>query len=122
MQEVSAKLQAILDALPHRPGIYLHKDADGTILYVGKATSLYSRVRQYFGDPADLSPGPRRLMQEVLTMHPFVADAFLGLGGSIFRLVSCPDRTSRAEGEIVPHMLQGLVDFLDVEAGDQRAF
>jgi excinuclease ABC subunit C len=45
MTEVSATLQAVLDSLPHKPGIYLHKDAEGTILYVGKATSLYSRVR-----------------------------------------------------------------------------
>ncbi|MGH2487672.1 MAG: GIY-YIG nuclease family protein, partial [Ktedonobacterales bacterium] len=56
MQEVSEKLQAILNTLPHKPGIYLHKDAEGRILYVGKATSLYQRVRSYFGDPSELSP------------------------------------------------------------------
>ena len=52
MPELSETLQAVLNSLPHKPGIYLHKDAEGLVLYVGKATSLYSRVRSYFGDPS----------------------------------------------------------------------
>jgi excinuclease ABC subunit C len=35
--------------LPETPGVYLWKDADGTILYVGKAKGLRARVRSYFG-------------------------------------------------------------------------
>lgn len=65
MREVSAKLQAILNGLPHKPGIYLHKDGEGHILYVGKATSLYQRVRQYFVDPAELSPKNRALVAKI---------------------------------------------------------
>lgn len=34
--------------LPESPGVYLWKDAAGTILYVGKAKRLRSRVRSYF--------------------------------------------------------------------------
>lgn len=37
-----------LRALPALPGIYKFKDAEGRTLYVGKATSLRSRVRSYF--------------------------------------------------------------------------
>jgi excinuclease ABC subunit C len=65
MPEHSEKLHATLSALPHKPGIYLFKDADDHILYVGKATSLYHRVRSYFGDPADLSPKNRALVAKI---------------------------------------------------------
>jgi len=34
--------------IPPRPGCYLMKDADGKILYIGKAVNLRSRVRSYF--------------------------------------------------------------------------
>ena len=39
-----------LDALPVQPGVYVFKDRKGAVIYVGKATSLRSRVRSYFQD------------------------------------------------------------------------
>jgi excinuclease ABC subunit C len=46
-----------LAKLPASPGVYMFKDARGKVLYVGKAKSLRSRVRSYFGE-GEL-PGPR---------------------------------------------------------------
>jgi len=38
----------LADDLPRRPGVYLFKDRDGNVIYVGKATNLRTRVRAYF--------------------------------------------------------------------------
>ncbi|MFR2742515.1 MAG: GIY-YIG nuclease family protein, partial [Streptococcus agalactiae] len=37
-----------LELLPDSPGCYLHKDKNGTIIYVGKAKNLKNRVKSYF--------------------------------------------------------------------------
>ena len=42
--------------LPEGPGVYLFKDTSGLVLYVGKATSLRSRVGSYFTPSTDLGP------------------------------------------------------------------
>ena len=41
-------IEETLQKLPARPGVYLMKDVDGGILYVGKAKRLKHRVRSYF--------------------------------------------------------------------------
>jgi excinuclease ABC subunit C len=46
--EPTEPLQRKLDTLPDSPGVYLWKDVDGRVLYVGKAKRLRSRVRSYF--------------------------------------------------------------------------
>jgi excinuclease ABC subunit C len=43
-----------LGGVPDRPGVYLFRDGDGRVLYVGKARNLRSRVRSYFGAPSGL--------------------------------------------------------------------
>ena len=48
-----AALQKVLADLPAEPGCYLMKDREGAIVYVGKAASLRSRVRQYFDRGGD---------------------------------------------------------------------
>lgn len=39
-----------LKTLPNSPGVYFHKDAQGEVIYVGKAAVLKNRVRQYFNN------------------------------------------------------------------------
>lgn len=39
---------SLSDRLPRRPGVYLFRDRDGNVIYVGKATNLRTRVRSYF--------------------------------------------------------------------------
>ncbi len=45
--------------LPDAPGVYFFRDADGNILYIGKATSLRDRVRSYFNPDLMKSRGLR---------------------------------------------------------------
>ena len=47
------KLKAIVRALPDKPGSYQFYDAEGTIIYVGKAKSLKNRVSSYFHSEVD---------------------------------------------------------------------
>ena len=48
--------------LPHEPGCYLFRDADGTILYIGKAKDLKKRVSSYFRK-RDLDPKTRLMVE-----------------------------------------------------------
>ncbi len=52
-----------LTTLPDQPGVYLFKNAQGEVLYVGKALSLRKRVSSYFHASRDLSPRITRLVQ-----------------------------------------------------------
>ncbi|HLI70461.1 MAG TPA: excinuclease ABC subunit UvrC [Ktedonobacteraceae bacterium] len=62
---MNERIQSVLHSLPHKPGIYLMKDAQGTIIYVGKAISLFNRVRSYFQESTDLSPKNRSMVAKV---------------------------------------------------------
>jgi len=58
-------LQAQLQTLPKRPGVYIMRNAHGEVIYVGKAAVLRSRVRSYFGSPHSLEPKTRHLVEEI---------------------------------------------------------
>jgi excinuclease ABC subunit C len=51
-----------LGELPDRPGVYLFRDGDGRVLYVGKARSVRKRVSNYFGAPSSLTARTQALM------------------------------------------------------------
>ncbi|SLM94391.1 excinuclease ABC subunit UvrC [Brachybacterium nesterenkovii] len=48
--------------IPASPGVYRFRDADGRVIYVGKAKSLRSRLSNYFQDVANLHPRTRRMV------------------------------------------------------------
>jgi len=63
---------AILKALARKPGVYLFRDTGGTVLYVGKAKVLRSRVRSYFQREVDLSPKNRELVRLIDSVETLV--------------------------------------------------
>jgi excinuclease ABC subunit C len=58
--------------LPESPGVYLFKDAAGTVLYVGKATSLRSRVRSYFLESRWMDAKTGSLAREIADLDTIV--------------------------------------------------
>jgi len=54
-----------LKKLPDTPGVYLHKDKLGQVIYVGKAISLKNRVRQYFRLSKTADPKLRALAANI---------------------------------------------------------
>ncbi len=69
-------VQKILKKLPTTPGVYLHKDKNGTIIYVGKAINLRSRVRSYFHKNVD-SIKTQRLRREIADIEIITTDSEL---------------------------------------------
>jgi excinuclease ABC subunit C len=61
-------------SLPERPGVYLFKDAGGTVLYVGKATSLRDRVRSYFLQSRWIDAKTGSLVREIADLETIVVD------------------------------------------------
>ncbi len=54
-----------LKKLPDSPGVYMHKDRLGQVIYVGKAISLRNRVRQYFQSSANQHPKVRAMVANI---------------------------------------------------------
>ncbi len=68
----SAHLAEKLAQLPDSPGVYLHKDKAGRVLYVGKARGLRSRVRSYFHQGATHSPRIAWMVSRVHDIEVFL--------------------------------------------------
>ncbi len=77
-REAGEQLKEALDHLPREPGVYLMKNADGQIVYIGKAKSLRSRVQSYFRPHAhDGRRQFRALVRSVRDVEYIVADTEL---------------------------------------------
>jgi excinuclease UvrABC nuclease subunit len=67
MRKTSKRLANKIRTLPDAPGVYLHKDSLGNIIYIGKAVSLKSRVRQYFNSQDAFDAKTRSLVSNIST-------------------------------------------------------
>jgi excinuclease ABC subunit C len=69
--------QEELKKLPDKPGVYLMKDENGTIIYVGKAKVLKNRVRQYFQHSAAHTPKVDAMVEKISEFEYIVTDTEL---------------------------------------------
>jgi len=67
------KSRAVLSSLPDSPGVYLMKDAEGLIIYVGKAGSLKKRVSSYFQNK-DHDPKTSMLVKRIEDIEYILTD------------------------------------------------
>ena len=69
-------IKKILKNLPQKPGVYLHKDKNGRIIYVGKSVNLRHRVRSYFANRVDRSK-TERLRRDIADIEIITTDSEL---------------------------------------------
>jgi excinuclease ABC subunit C len=74
IQEVGFGLKEKLDNLPRNPGVYQFKNAEGKVIYVGKAKLLRNRVRSYFRRGHDHDPKTRALVSKIADLEVIVTD------------------------------------------------
>ena len=60
---------------PHSPGVYRYYDAEGKVIYVGKAKDLHKRVAQYFVPPERLNTKTRILVSKIADAAYSVVDS-----------------------------------------------
>ncbi|MCS7082921.1 MAG: excinuclease ABC subunit UvrC [Bacteroidetes bacterium] len=70
----SATLEAKLEGLPAKPGVYVFRDRNGKVLYVGKARSLRQRVRSYFQESRHRDGKTAALVQKIADLEWIVTD------------------------------------------------
>lgn len=75
--EIAEKIQGILATLPTKPGCYLMKNAEGKVIYVGKAINLKNRVRSYFHADSSHDNKTRRLVREIADIEWIVVGSEL---------------------------------------------
>ncbi len=72
---VAMTLEEKLNNLPTEPGCYLHKNAKGEIIYIGKAKSLRNRVRQYFQNARAQDYKTQELVARIVDFEFIVTDS-----------------------------------------------
>src|ERR1700710_2505734 len=67
-------LQAKIRTIPTLPGCYLYKNAEGEVIYVGKAKNLRARVRSFFSRPSQANAKTGALMREAVYVEYITVD------------------------------------------------
>lgn len=62
-------IESLLEKLPTTPGVYKMKNADGMIIYVGKAKNLRNRVRSYFRTQKDRAMRTQKLVENIADLE-----------------------------------------------------
>lgn len=74
ISDFSDHIQAILKTLPQNPGVYRYYDAEGTLIYVGKAKSLKNRVSSYFSQDHAHSGKTRIMVRNIRDIQYIVVN------------------------------------------------
>lgn len=72
---MNKQVEERLEQLPKTPGVYLHKDADGEVIYVGKAANLRHRVRSYFQNSRQHTFKTRTLVADIVDIDWLETDS-----------------------------------------------
>lgn len=96
----------LTEALPRRPGVYLFRDRDGTVFYVGKAKCLRTRVRGYFY--GDTRRSVARMLNELDTIEHRVCAGDLEASIAEIRLIAAhlPRHNRRSKPTRAPHWVK----------------
>ena len=71
----SDSIKNALAVLPYKPGVYLMHDAEGKVIYVGKAVVLKNRVRSYFRNLASHTPKVRAMVAKIAEIEPIITSS-----------------------------------------------
>ncbi len=77
IMEEKFNVQEELKKLPNRPGVYIMRDENDTIMYVGKAVNLHNRVRSYFRKIVGRGPQIDRMVAQIARFEYIVTDSEL---------------------------------------------
>ena len=73
--EFSDSIKNALAVLPDKPGVYLMHDAEGKVIYVGKAVVLKNRVRSYFRNLASHTPKVKAMVAKIAEIETIVTSS-----------------------------------------------
>ena len=71
----SDSIKNALAVLPEKPGVYLMHDAEGKVIYVGKAVVLKNRVRSYFRNLASHTPKVRAMVAKIAEIETIITSS-----------------------------------------------